>query len=142
MDYNNEPILKEEYAPGRFHIKCTPIYFTNKLDQATLNDHHYFIHITRGRTLEEVKRSFPFFIQFKPTVRLVWSNTTDINTPPKIIPISHLTFGKDSTITIPSPFKDLIPSFQNSKYWQIEITSPIDDLYIMTAPKHPKIISQ
>lgn len=141
MDYNNEPILKEEYAPGRFHIKCTPAYFTNKLDQAILNDNHYFIHIVYKRSLDTIKKNLPFFLQFQPTIRLVWSDTTDPNVPPKVIPIINLTFGKDSTIIVPTTFKDLIPSFQKSKYWQVEITSPIDDLYIMTAPKHPKIIA-
>ena len=70
---------------------------------------------------------------------LVWADTTDIDGDVNEVPLEHVSFGKNSTITISNLYEDLIKSFKTARFWQIEITSAFSDLFIITAPKKPKI---
>jgi hypothetical protein len=130
-NYDDVPIEYTEYAPNCYKIKCTGMYFMHKLDQSILNDGHYFIQIVKNKV------AYPPFIKAMPSIRLVWANTIDME--PESIPIADLEFGKNSKIFIDSLYDDLLDSFKKAKYWQIEINSPLTDLFIITSPKKPKI---
>lgn len=130
-NYDNTPIEYVEYAPNCYKIRCTGYYFMNKFDQSILNTGHYFIQVLRD------KLPFPSFIRAVPYIHLVWAD--ELDTEPEVIPIVDLKFGKDSKIVIDSLYDDLLDSFKQAKYWQIEITSPLTDLFIITSPKKPKV---
>lgn len=127
----NKPIYYTEYAKNRIKIICTPEYFANTLDHTKLNTKHHFIQIINPKKYINIP------ISLSSTIQLSFANT--ITGPVISIPIHHITFGKNSTIFIYPESKHIIPIFKSATFWQIEIFSPATDLFIITAPKKPKI---
>ena len=128
---SDKPILYEEYDKNCFKIECTETYFSKHLDHSKLNDGHYFIHI---------KKDFPRYSSPIHVVcmRLVFAKNCTTDSEIYMLPVASCKFGKDSELLVGIESDQQLKTFNECKYWQLEILDQ-HELYVITAPEKPKI---